>query len=318
MRELRTLLGLVFVAAALGFSSGPETERPTGRFVLQGDTAEVGSVLWTMRADGTEARRVTRSGSATEGEPEWSPDGTKIAYSRSGKCHTEPGNHCNRIWTVNADGSDPRRLMPVRMPGLLANRVVSFHAPTWSPDGRRIAYEQSIWESQRSNLYVMNADGSGRRRLTRLRNARSPAWSPKGAAISFTHRPEKGSEREIFVLILKTGKLRRLTRTKADESFPQWSPDGRRLVYQRGDSTLEGDDVFVMNADGSGQRNLSRRPDNDGGPTWSPGGGLIAFLSGGEDRVINVMPADGSGRAQRVTNSPRIAVYELDWGPEPD
>jgi Tol biopolymer transport system component len=78
------------------------------------------------------------------------------------------------------------------MPGLLANRAVSFQAPTWSPDGRRIAYEQSIWESQRSNLYVMNADGSGRRRLTRLRNARSPAWSPKGAAIAFTHRPEKG------------------------------------------------------------------------------------------------------------------------------
>jgi Tol biopolymer transport system component len=312
---MRSLLALAFGVAALGFSFGPAAERPNGRFVFVGEEF----VLWTMRADGTAARRVTRSHSVEEVEPEWSPDGRKIAYSRGDKCHTELSNLCNRIWTVNADGSDARRLIPRRMPGLLANREVSFHAPTWSPDGRRIAYEQSIWESQRSNLYVMNADGSGRQRLTRLRNARSPAWSPNGAAIAFTHRPEKGSNREIFVLTLKTGKLRRLTRTKADESLPQWSPDGRRIAYQRWDMTLEGDGdgVFVMNADGSGQRDLSRRPGLDGGPAWSPGGGLIAFLSGGEDPVIYVTAADGSGRAQRVTGSPNIAAYELDWGPEP-
>lgn len=316
-RSSVSLLALAFAVAALGFSSGPEAEKPTGRLVFLAYGSASGDVLWTMGADGTGARRVTRSRVIAEVEPEWSPDGRKIAYSRSEWCRTEPFSVCNRIWTVNADGSDARRLIPRRVPGPLANRAVSFHAPTWSPDGRRIAYEQSIWESQRSNLYVMNADGSGRRRLTRLRNARSPAWSPDGAAIAFTHRPEKPGNREIYVLTLKTGKLRRLTRTKADESLPQWSPDGRRIVYQRWDD--EGGDcceVFVMNADGSGQRKLTRRPGFDGGPAWSPGGGLIAFVSGGEDAVIYVMPAEGSGRAQRV-RSPRLAEYELDWGPEP-
>ena len=308
-----SLLALALGAAAVAFSAGPDGERPTGRLVFVVPT-NGNEVLWTMRADGTGARRVTRSNSVDEAEPEWSPDGRRIAYSRSDRCHTEPLDVCHRIWTVNADGSGARRLIPLRMPGLLSNREVSFHAPTWSPDGRRIAYEQSIWESQRSNLFVMNADGSGRRRLTRLRNARSPAWSPDGAAIAFTHRPERG-DREIYVLTLKTGKLRRLTRTRADESLPQWSPDGRRIVYQRWDD--EGSDVFLMNADGSGQRNLTRRPGLDGGPAWSPGGGLIAFASGGEDPVIYVMPADGSVLAQRVMSSPTLGGYELDWGPEP-
>jgi Tol biopolymer transport system component len=314
-RSSVSLLALAFGVAAVGFSFGPEAERPTGRLVFLSYGSASGDVLWTIRADGTGARRVTRSRVIAEAEPEWSPDGRKIAYSRSEWCHTDPFDVCNRIWTVDADGSDARRLIPRQLPGLLANRAVSFHAPTWSPDGRRIAYEQSIWESQRSNLYVMNADGSGRRRLTRLQNARSPAWSPDGAKIAFTHRPERPGYREIFVLTLKTGKLRRLTRTKADESLPQWSPDGRRIVYQRWNDTSE---VFVMNADGSGQRNLSRRPGwLNGGPAWSPGGGLIAFLSGGEDPVIYVTAADGSGRAQRVMGSPAIAEYELDWGSEP-
>jgi Tol biopolymer transport system component len=315
-----SLLALALGVAALGFSSGPEAERPTGRLVFLSYETTGTSVLWTIRADGTGARKVTRSRFVGgEVEPEWSPDGRKIAYSRSERCLTDPYDVCGRIWTVDADGRNQRRLIPRRLPGLLANRKVSFQAPTWSPDGRRIAYEQSIWESQRSNLYVMNADGSGRRRLTRLRNARSPAWSPNGAAIAFTHRPEKGSNREIFVLTLRTGKFRRLTRTKADESLPQWSPNGRRIVYQRWGDTLDADedDVFVMNADGSGQRNLTRRPGLDGGPAWSPGGGLIAFVSHSEDPFIYVTAADGSGRAQRVMTSPKLATYELDWGPEP-
>ena len=110
------LLALALGVAVLGFSSGPEAERPTGRFVFLGRTTG-GSVLWTMRADGTGARRVTRSQFVTEVEPEWSPDGRKIAYSRGERCLTDPYEVCMRIWTVDADGSNQRRLIPRRLPG---------------------------------------------------------------------------------------------------------------------------------------------------------------------------------------------------------
>jgi Tol biopolymer transport system component len=314
--RVRSLLALAFGVAALGFSSGSEAERPSGRFVFVGDETTAASVLWTVRADGTGARRLTRTHLTAEVEPEWSPDGRKIAYSRSDTCRADPNDWCTRIWTMNADGSDQRRLIPLRLPGLLANRAVSFYEPTWSPDGQQIAYEQSLWKTSSSNLYVSNADGSGRRRLTRLRNARSPSWSPDGNAIVFTHAPEKGAD-DIFVLTLATGKIHRLTKTDADESVPQWSPDGRRIAYEWWDG--EEYEVFVMNADGSGRRNLSRRRGVDGGPVWSPGGELIAFASERGRALephIYIVPVDGTGRPSKV-RTPSVALYELDWTAEP-
>lgn len=314
---MRSLLALAFGLAALGFSSGLEVERPSGRFVFVSDATTAASVLWTARADGTGSRRLTRTQDVAEVEPEWSPDGRNIAYSKSEDCLADPDGLCMRIWTVDADGRNQRRLIPLRLPGLLANRAVSFYQPTWSPDGQQIAYEQSLWRTRRSNLYVMNADGTGRRRLTRLRNARGPAWSPDGAAIAFMHRPERKGSNEIFVLTLATGKIRRLTTSKADERLPQWSPDGRRIAYERWDG--EEYEVFVMNSDGSAQRNLSRRQEVvDGGPVWSPGGELMAFASdrGGGSPHIYIVRADGSGRASKV-RTPALAGYELDWAPNP-
>jgi Tol biopolymer transport system component len=318
--RVRSLLALALGLAALGFSSGPEAEQPTGRFVFVGEAeTSAASVLWTLRTDRRGLRRVTRSLLTAELEPEWSPDGRKIVYSRSDDCRADPYALCRRIWTVNGDGSGERRLTPLRLPGQLAGRAFDFSQPTWSPDGRHVAYVQSIESTSTSNLYVIDADGSGRRRLTRLPNADGPAWSPDGKEIAFEHAVERGRGADIFVLELATGRLRRLTRTRVDESSPQWSPDGRQIAYEQWDLRSESSyEVFVMNTDGTGRRNLSRRRGVDVSPVWSPGGELIAFLSeraGIDDGLgIYITAADGSGRPRRV-RSP--AAYELDWGREP-
>lgn len=87
------------------------------------------------------------------GIPAWSPDGRAIAFfdtpGRSRHFHAE-------VWTVNADGSAPRRLF--RAPCCIS----SWAAPIWSPDGRLLAFAGS---SGRGATYVMNADGRNRRRL---------------------------------------------------------------------------------------------------------------------------------------------------------
>ena len=225
-RSSVSLLALAFAVAALGFSSGPEAEKPTGRLVFLAYGSASGDVLWTMGADGTGARRVTRSRVIAEVEPEWSPDGRRIAYSRSEWCPTEPFSVCNRIWTVNADGSDARRLIPRRVPGPLANRAVSFHAPTWSPDGRRIVYQR--WDDEGGDcceVFVMNADGSGQRKLTRRPGFDGgPAWSPGGGLIAFV---SGGEDPVIYVMPADgSGRAQRVMRSpKLAEYELDWGPE---------------------------------------------------------------------------------------------
>ena len=106
----------------------------------------------------------------------------------------------------------------------------------------------------RVDIYVMNADGSGTRRLTH--NARynaEPAWSPDGRKIAF--RSTRNGNRDIYVMNADGSGKRNLTRNPAQDGSPSWSPDGRRIAFiSDRDGRLE---AHVMNADGSGQRSLT-------------------------------------------------------------
>jgi TolB protein len=113
----------------------------------------------------------------------------------------------------------------------------------------------------------MNADGSGRRNLTRRPvdyggndNGASPAWSPDGRKIAF----DRG--RGIFVMNADGSGQRRLTQFGRQAL---WSPDGRMIAFRSwGADNVE---IFVMNADGSGLQNLTRTPKADEvGFAWSP------------------------------------------------
>ena len=155
---------------------------------------------------------------------------------------------------------------------------------------------------------MINADGSGLRRLTRRAVSDwEPAWSPDGQKIAWTSWGH-GTGTDVFVMNADGSDQQNLTSKPGDQGGPRWSPDGHAILFRavppgqpRSASGWPYGDVYVINADGSGQRNLTHTPESgEGDPAWSPDGQHIAFsrLVAGppwEVRIV-VMNADGSGK----------------------
>jgi TolB protein len=177
----------------------------------------------------------------------------------------------------------------------------------------KIAY--AAYDEFSSNIWVMNADGSGRTYLAASGDQEdSPAFSPDGRRIVYT-RGRSGLT-DIWVMNADGTGQTNLTPGAGTEGGAAWSPDGTRIAFT---SYRDGDwDVWVMNADGSGQTNLTRSPGHDGGATWSPDGTRLAFSSSREYATLRsevyVMHADGSGQTN-LTRSPQ-EDGSPDWSPD--
>jgi TolB protein len=108
--------------------------------------------------------------------------------------------------------------------------------PALSPDGSRVAFtvyppgDLFNGDTSRAEIYVMDADGSNRRRLTRNKvEDSSPAWSPDGKWIAF--ESDRGDNSDIYIINADGSGLRRVTSHPSRDSTPSWSPDGSRLAF---------------------------------------------------------------------------------------
>lgn len=178
--------------------------------------------------------------------------------------------------------------------------------PSWSPDGRQIAFE---WPSKGpcgspacSRIWLIAADGSRRRPFTppQLR-CEFAAWSPTGDRIAY-QQWGRGFQASIYTRTM-AGDVRRLTHAPgAFDTNPVWSPDGRRIVFSREAGASPGN--YVMNQDGSHLHRLGY----DGGSieSWSPDGTrLTASRTWGpynNKNLFVVLEADGTGERRLVSD----------------
>ena len=169
-----------------------------------------------------------------------SPDGTSVAISLSFSGSSE-------IYLIHPEnGTILRRLT--------TNRSIDI-SPTWSPDGKRIAFVSDREGSPQ--IWVMNADGSGARPITFQGNYnQSPDWSPKGDLIVFTSRDEKYVFDLFTVNPDQPKDIRRLTQNQGSNESGSFSPDGRHIVFS---SSRNGrSNLYIMTNDGFAQQQLTR------------------------------------------------------------
>ena len=230
---------------------------PDGRRIAFASGRGVTHDLYVMDSDGNNVIRLTHD-NFREGPPSWSPDGTKIAFT----------SFCNKgncdIFTVNADGGNRIRLTEHEMQDVL---------PVWSPDGRKIAFVSApnFGAEDARHVFVMNADGTGRRNLTGDTNLKynwNPNWSPDGRRIAFqSQRVFEGYD--IYVITAEGKNLEQLTE-EGNNRMPAYSPDGRKIAFV---STRGGDfNIYLMDSNGRNVVKLTRTPPGTENisPSWLP------------------------------------------------
>ena len=295
MKFLKILLATVslsftLVSCSSGISSSPqisattstelasESHRPWQFLYSKGNPSNPreGEHIFVLNEDGT-GRQLTDDWS-NDRYAVWSPDRLQIAFSREcGGC-SDSG-----LYVMNADGTEPRQLY---------EKDIS--RPQWSPDGQQILF--TGWTGSRgvvSQIFVINADGSGLRQLHPY-NAwnKSAVWSPDGTRVIFESWQEAG--RSIYVVNADGTEVSKIF--TGESGRPVWSPDGQRIAFEVYEDFWS--NIFVMNADGSEVTKVTDDYLWNRNPSWSPDGSRIAFDGYRDDDYANVavfvVNADGS------------------------
>ena len=321
-------LGLVVIVAVVaaanlcGCQTAP-TPAPDERVAWEPGAADV---LFMSNRDGNADIFVARAGNddwtnltnhpAGDNWPEWSPDGRRVLFQSNRTGNLD-------LWVMSADGSQPVQLTSDPEPDYL---------PAWSPDGSKITFtswRREAGDAKRApHIYVMNADGSGQRRLVAdsLETSAGAAWSPDGKHIVYSRKHvdpgPAGAEAEAADIVIADSDGANERVVLADGAYngsPVFSPDGATLAFYatRGDTAA----LVTMKVDGT-DRHVIRGEGNNWYPRWSPDGRWLIYTApapgandGGRNLDLFAIPVAGGDPVPLIMSPLREA--EGRWRPAP-
>lgn len=283
------VIALALLVALLHADSGParRTTFPGPNGLLTYTLSQ----LFVVNPDGTGRRAVTTSTPERPiraFQPAWAPDGNRIVFGNSVGTSVGGG-----IWIINADGTAGARI---------PNTAQNDAWPTFSPDGRQIAFVR--FENRYNRLFVINADGTGLRSVMpdAQVHVEDPEWSPDGGRFAFSNGGD------VFTVNADgTGLTNMTTAERSNERHPTWSPDGSRIAF------VNLTDLKVMPATGGGSTTIVTGQREMWEASWSPDGQQLAFVAdvaGPLQEELWVVNADGSDLRRLNVDSETT----LDWG----
>jgi len=271
--------------------------------------------VWVVALNDQKARQYTR-GEKNASAPEWSPDGTMLAFLSDREKDGE-----RQVWMMNADGGEAWSVTAHK------GGVSGFH---FSPDGKRLiltaADQPNKDEEDRkkvrddtmvidrdikmTHLWLFDIDKKQEKRLTEGDfTVSDPQWSPDGTRVSYVTRPtpkaDDGALSDVWVIAVASGEKKRIAGEPGSADNARWSPDGKWIAF---DGTTDRDPgpstsyLYLYPADGGTPRQLTAKFDLPAGtPVWSPDGKTLYFSTNTLE-AIEVYSADvATGAVRQLT-----------------